>query len=219
MKLDLGNLYNINKLKKMLGYINSLTVNNTENTHKDLILSKPQTPVRKDIRVREKLKSTTYTSNILSPFRIPARCAAPPSKTALTCCKGAYNTPFIDFSTPPSLTWPLTLKPNPVSDFVIVTSRGFPGSSSLMSGEEGGLLSSLSAILCHVIKLENGQFLESLYVSRSRCYYLSCWSKRWRHCAKNAYHFTQKEGWTLKRTNYLFFVAQCSFRSFVVVDF
>ena len=55
MKLDLGNLYNINKLKKMLGYINSLTVNNTENTHKDLILSKPQTPVRKDIRVREKL--------------------------------------------------------------------------------------------------------------------------------------------------------------------
>ena len=31
----------------------------------------------------------TYTSRILSPFRIPALSAAPPFKTALTCCRGA----------------------------------------------------------------------------------------------------------------------------------
>uniref|UniRef100_A0A224XTK6 Uncharacterized protein n=1 Tax=Panstrongylus lignarius TaxID=156445 RepID=A0A224XTK6_9HEMI len=58
---------------------------------------------------------TLFTSRILSPFLIPAFSAAPPSNTALTCCKGAYNSPFILLNCPPSLTWPLTLKPKPVS--------------------------------------------------------------------------------------------------------
>lgn len=66
----------------------------------------------------------TYTSRIRSPFLIPACSAAPLSKTALTCCKGAYNSPLILRSCPPSLTWPRTLKPNPVSVLFIVTTRG-----------------------------------------------------------------------------------------------
>ena len=88
----------------------------------------------------------TYTSKIRSPFRMPAFCAAPPSSTALTCCNGAYRTPLIDFSTPPSLIWPRTLKPKPVEVFVIVTILG-PGSACCFSEGEGELSSSLSAIV------------------------------------------------------------------------
>lgn len=53
----------------------------------------------------------TYTSRILSPFEIPALSAAPPGKTALTCCSGAYSCPLMLRSWPPSLTCPRTLKP------------------------------------------------------------------------------------------------------------
>lgn len=44
----------------------------------------------------------THTSNILSPFLMPAFSAAPRSKTALTCCKGAYNSPLILLNCPPN---------------------------------------------------------------------------------------------------------------------
>uniref|UniRef100_A0A1B0BJU9 Uncharacterized protein n=1 Tax=Glossina palpalis gambiensis TaxID=67801 RepID=A0A1B0BJU9_9MUSC len=60
-------------------------------------------------------KLQTYTSKIRSPFLMPAFSAAPFSNTALTCCKGAYNSPLIERNWPPSDTWPRTLKPKPVS--------------------------------------------------------------------------------------------------------
>lgn len=66
----------------------------------------------------------TYTSKILSPFLIPACSAAPLSRTALTCCRGAYSSPLMLLNWPPSLTWPLTLNPKPVSVLLIVTTRG-----------------------------------------------------------------------------------------------
>lgn len=44
----------------------------------------------------------THTSNILSPFLMPAFSAAPRSKTALTCCNGAYNSPLILLNCPPN---------------------------------------------------------------------------------------------------------------------
>lgn len=54
---------------------------------------------------------------------MPAFSATPPGKTALTCCNGAYNCPLIDLSTPPSLTCPRTLKPNPVSHLYLKMNR------------------------------------------------------------------------------------------------
>ena len=53
----------------------------------------------------------THTSRMRSPLRTPARSAAPPGSTALTCCSGAYSSPLMLRSCPPSLTWPRTLKP------------------------------------------------------------------------------------------------------------
>ncbi|KAG7278198.1 hypothetical protein CRUP_002160 [Coryphaenoides rupestris] len=41
---------------------------------------------------------------IRSPFDMPARSAAPPGNTALTCCRGAYSSPLMLRSWPPSLT-------------------------------------------------------------------------------------------------------------------
>jgi len=58
---------------------------------------------------------------------MPASYAAPPSSTALTCCSGAYSWPLMLLSWPPSLTWPRTLNPKPVTLFVMVTSRGPAG--------------------------------------------------------------------------------------------
>lgn len=77
--------------------------------------------------VTRRTNVTAYTSSIRSPLRMPASYAAPPSSTALTCCNGAYSCPLMLFSWPPSLTWPRTLKPNPVTLLVIVTSRGPAG--------------------------------------------------------------------------------------------
>lgn len=57
-------------------------------------------------------------------MEMPARSAAPPGRTALTCCRGAYSSPLMLLSCPPSLTCPRTLKPYPESDFTIRTSRG-----------------------------------------------------------------------------------------------
>lgn len=59
--------------------------------------------------------------------------AAPRRSTALTCCSGAYNSPFRLRSWPPSLTCPLTLKPNPVSDLTTLTTCG---RGLKMGGEE-----------------------------------------------------------------------------------
>lgn len=59
----------------------------------------------------EKLKNSTYTSRIRSPFEMPALSAAPPGRTALTCCSGAYNSPLMLRNCPPSLTCPRTLNP------------------------------------------------------------------------------------------------------------
>lgn len=70
------------------------------------------------------INRVSYTSSMRSPFRMPACSAAPLSRTALTCCKGAYNSPFMLRNWPPSLTWPRTLNPKPVSVLFIVTTRG-----------------------------------------------------------------------------------------------
>ena len=55
---------------------------------------------------------------------MPAFSAAPFSNTALTCCNGAYNSPFILRNGPPSDTCPRTLKPKPVSVLYMVTKCG-----------------------------------------------------------------------------------------------
>lgn len=60
-------------------------------------------------------RSSTHTSRIRSPLRTPALSAAPRGSTALTCCSGAYNSPLMLRNCPPSLTWPRTLNPKPVS--------------------------------------------------------------------------------------------------------
>lgn len=60
-------------------------------------------------------KYGTHTSRIRSPLRTPAFSAAPRGSTALTCCRGAYSSPLMLRSCPPSLTWPRTLNPKPVS--------------------------------------------------------------------------------------------------------
>ena len=75
-------------------------------------------------RPRIKRRVCTYTSRMRSPLRTPAFSAAPWGKTALTCWRGAYNSPFMLRSCPPSLTCPRTLNPNPVSVLYIVTHRG-----------------------------------------------------------------------------------------------
>ena len=90
----------------------------------------------------------THTSSILSPFLMPACSAAPRSRTALTCCRGAYSSPLMLRSWPPSLTWPRTLKPKPVSVLLMVTMRG-PPTLTLIS-DTRVLLRAPSAILAHL---------------------------------------------------------------------
>ena len=50
--------------------------------------------------IKSKQINSTYTSRIRSPFRMPALSAAPSSRTAETCCRGAYNSPDIDLRGP-----------------------------------------------------------------------------------------------------------------------
>ncbi len=58
---------------------------------------------------------SSYTSSILSPLKTPAFWAAPPSRMAEMCWRGANSWPLIERSVPPSLTCPRTLNPKPVS--------------------------------------------------------------------------------------------------------
>ena len=57
----------------------------------------------------------TYTANILSPLKRPAFSAAPPSRTADTCCNGGYKSPLMDLRTPPSQICPRILNPKPIN--------------------------------------------------------------------------------------------------------
>ena len=61
------------------------------------------------------IRLRSYTSSILSPLKTPAFWAAPPSRMAEMCCRGANSWPLIERSVPPSLTCPRTLNPKPVS--------------------------------------------------------------------------------------------------------
>jgi len=72
----------------------------------------------------------TYTSSMRSPRRTPARWAAPPSSTALTCCIGAYSSPLMLRSWPPSLTY------KQPTNFFISSSSSSPsdnGADSILS--------------------------------------------------------------------------------------
>lgn len=101
----------------------------------------------------------TYTSRMRSPLRIPASSAAPLSSTALTCCKGAYNSPLMLRNCPPSLTWPRTLNPNPVSVLFMVTTRGPLGDIFTFSTLGLGSSVSESTMVCILFLLDEFQVL------------------------------------------------------------
>ena len=90
----------------------------------------------------ERLYKSTYTSRIRSPIRIPPLCAGPFSITALTCWRGAYSSPFIDLSCPPSDTCPRTLNPKPFGPLDKWISLGPYGSdrTTLVSSSSSAIL-------------------------------------------------------------------------------
>lgn len=69
---------------------------NCWHSHGHLVLTIAISGTKWQTRDLRRHKFDSYTNKILSPFLIPAFSAAPLSRTALTCCKGAYRSPLID---------------------------------------------------------------------------------------------------------------------------